>query len=257
MLRLTFLLRRKPELSLAAFQDYWLNQHAPLVASHSTHLNIARYVQTHTLNDATNEALAKARGDHMEPPYDGVADLWWPSMAALLAANATPEGQAAGAALLEDEAKFIDLPASPLWLSCEYPQVNPTPENIIAHPRSNIIKIYYPLRHQKSLSDTDARAWWLQQHGPVIRSHAPASGILRYIQVHRIEHPFEAALRESRGTNVEPYLGHAEVWVERGRGVTPESRAAAAAAVEDESRFIDFARSAIWIAKEHVIINRH
>jgi hypothetical protein len=37
---------------------------------------------------------------------------------------------------------------------------------------------------------------------------------------------------------------------------TPDSRAAGRAAIEDEKRFIDFARSAIWIGKEHVIIDR-
>jgi hypothetical protein len=40
-------------------------------------------------------------------------------------------GREAGAALLEDEAHFIDLPHSPLWLAYEYPQVNPTPETVV------------------------------------------------------------------------------------------------------------------------------
>ena len=33
MIRITFLLRKKADLSLDAFQDYWLNEHGPLVAS--------------------------------------------------------------------------------------------------------------------------------------------------------------------------------------------------------------------------------
>ena len=36
-------------------------------------------------------------------------------------------GQAPGPELPEDETKFIDLPNSPLWLTYEYPQVNPIP----------------------------------------------------------------------------------------------------------------------------------
>ncbi len=90
----------------------------------------------------------------------------------------------------------------------------------------------------------------------MIRSHAEASGLLRYLQVHRIDHPFEAALREARGTEVEPYLGHAEVWMERNRARTPESKIAYNAAVEDEHNFIDFERSTTFAAKEHVIIDR-
>ena len=33
VIRITFLLRRKADLSLEAFRDYWLNEHGPLVAS--------------------------------------------------------------------------------------------------------------------------------------------------------------------------------------------------------------------------------
>ncbi len=51
--------------------------------------------------------------------YDGIAELWWDSFADLEAATASPEGQTAGLALLEDERKFIDLSCSPLWFSEE------------------------------------------------------------------------------------------------------------------------------------------
>jgi len=250
------MLRRKPELSLEEFQDTWLHEHGPLVASHASNLNILRYVQVHTLDDPINEAMNRGRGGKMEAPYDGVAELWWENEEALLASGATSIGQAASMALLEDEARFIDLQNSPLWLNCEYPQVNPTPENLVAETKSNVIKIHFPLRHLTSIDETEVRQYWLRNHGPLIRSHAPASGLLRYIQVHRIEHPIEAALREARGTQVEPYLGHAEVWTRRDRVQTPESKIANRAAIEDESKFIDFERSVIFAAKEHVVIDR-
>src|SRR5690349_13263560 len=34
MIRLTYVLRRRPGMSLAEFQDYWRNTHGPLVARH-------------------------------------------------------------------------------------------------------------------------------------------------------------------------------------------------------------------------------
>jgi hypothetical protein len=52
--------------------------------------------------------------------YDGVAELWWDSIDDALA-NPTPERQAAGLELLEDERKFIDLSRSPLWFGQERP----------------------------------------------------------------------------------------------------------------------------------------
>jgi hypothetical protein len=227
-----------------------------LVASFAQHLNILRYVQVHTLIDPMNDAMAKARGG-MEPVYDGVAELWWDSVEALAAATATDEGQAAAAALLEDEAKCLDLPNSPLWLTHEYPQVNPTPENIVAKPRSRIVKLYFPLRFKGDIPADDARLYWRTAHGPLIRSQASALGILRYMQVHRFETDLEAALTEPRGTIVEPFDGHAEVWMDRGVPRSgPETEAGGRRAVEDESKFIDFARSSMWIGKEHVIIDR-
>ena len=123
MIRHIFLLRRKAELSNDAFYQYWLNEHGPLVASFANHLNAVRYVQVHTLDDPANAAMAEARGG-MEPPYDGVAELWFENREAIVDAFSSDAGRHAGAALLEDEAKFIDLANSPLWLAHDFPQVN-------------------------------------------------------------------------------------------------------------------------------------
>ena len=258
MIRLIYVLRRKPELSLEEFQEYWRETHGPLVASHAGHLDILRYVQVPTLDDPVNEQLPGARGT-MEPPYDGVAELWWETPEALATAFATAEGQAAGAELLEDERRFIDLGASPMWLAHDYPQINPTPEDLVAGEYNSVVKLYYPLRHLQSLSLVAAQEYWRTAHGPLIRSIAPAARIRRYIQVHRYESEIEATLRESRGTRVEAYTGHAELWFDRAdlrAPPTPERARGGELAIADESKFIDFSRSAMWIAKERVFIDR-
>lgn len=117
MLKLTFCLRRKPGLSLAEFQDYWLNSHGPLVRRLQPALGMVRYVQLHRLDEELGLAMTKLRG--APAPYDGVAELWWESEEAFRASGRTPEGREAGRLLLEDEAKFIDLANSPLWLNRE------------------------------------------------------------------------------------------------------------------------------------------
>jgi uncharacterized protein (TIGR02118 family) len=256
MIRLVFLLRRKAGLSLAEFQQYWRDDHGPLVASHANHIGVLRYVQSHRLEDDANARMQQARGG-MEPAYDGVAELWWETQEALAEALESASGQAAAAALLEDERRFIDLPNSPLWLTHEYPQVNPTPEDLVARPKSGIVKLHFPLRFSAALDPEAARIYWRTNHGPLIRSHAPASGILRYVQVHRYDSPLEAALRQARGTRVPAYDGHAEVWFDRGVArSSPEATAAGRAAVADEAKFIDFKRSTMWIGKEHVFVDR-
>lgn len=255
MIRLTFALRRRPELSLEAFQEYWKTTHAPLVAAHAGALGIRRYVQVHTLEDPANAAMAKRRG-HMEEPFDGVAELWFDSLGALAAAGSTDAGSEAAGTLVEDEDRFIDLAASPLWLAVEHPQVNPTPETVVAHPSSSIVKLHYPLRCPDNWDEAQAQQYWYTQHGPLIRRHAQAMGIQRYVQVHRTPSGVEEAMRRVRGTEADPYMGHAELWFDRRDTVpTPERHAGSEAAVTDESHFIDFARSAIFFAKEHVIFD--
>ena len=117
MLKLTFCLRRLSPLSLTEFQDYWLNRHGPLVRSLQPALGMVRYVQLHRLPGDLADGMRRVRG--APEPYDGVAELWWESEETYRAARRNPAAREAGRELLEDEAKFIDLPRSPLWLSRE------------------------------------------------------------------------------------------------------------------------------------------
>jgi len=117
MIKLVFVLRRLPHLSRSDFQRYWREEHAPLVAGFQEALRIRRYVQLHTIETPLNEVLQSSR-DAPEA-FDGVAEIWWDSLDDLGAAFAEPAGQQAGAALLEDERKFIDLARSPLWIGRE------------------------------------------------------------------------------------------------------------------------------------------
>jgi uncharacterized protein (TIGR02118 family) len=113
MIKLTFCLVRLPHLTREAFQDYWLGTHAPLVASVAEVLQIRRYAQLHALPAEANLGVRAAR--EAPPEFDGVAELWFDSLEAVVANGQRPEAQAAGLLLLEDERRFIDLPKSPLW----------------------------------------------------------------------------------------------------------------------------------------------
>ena len=114
---MTFCLRRLPSLSLGEFQDYWLNKHGPLVRSLQPVLGMERYVQLHRLETDLDTGMRRVRG--APDPYDGVAELWWQSEESWRAAGRHPEAREANRRLLEDEAKFIDLGNSPLWLNAE------------------------------------------------------------------------------------------------------------------------------------------
>lgn len=118
MIKVTYALRRRSELSREDFQRYWRETHAPLVRERAGVLGIRRYVQAHTIATPLDDALRDSRGGSVEP-YDGVAELWWESVDELAASMSTPEGAQAARELLEDEANFIDLAASPIWVTSE------------------------------------------------------------------------------------------------------------------------------------------
>ena len=117
VIKLVFCLTRKDGMSREEFQRYWRESHAPLVASHAETLNIRRYHQLHTVDDAINDPIRASRGG--PPSYDGVAELWWRSEGTWRSASLNPMAREANRLLLEDEAKFIDLKNSPLWLNRE------------------------------------------------------------------------------------------------------------------------------------------
>jgi uncharacterized protein (TIGR02118 family) len=117
MLKLVYCLRRKPEMSVEDFQRYWRDVHAPLVAERAELLGIKRYVQAHTGMSEVN-AVLQARNGGSPEPYDGVAELWVESLAAL--ASEDPAVQQAAADLLADEGNFIDVANSPIWIAQEH-----------------------------------------------------------------------------------------------------------------------------------------
>jgi hypothetical protein len=117
VLKLTFCLRRLPTLTLAQFQDYWLNKHGPLVRRLQPALRMTRYVQVHRLDSDLAAGMQRVRG--APEPFDGIAELWWLNEETFRAAGRDPKAREAGRLLVEDEAKFIDLAKSPLWLNRE------------------------------------------------------------------------------------------------------------------------------------------
>ena len=117
MIKLVFVLRRRESLSREEFQRYWREDHAPLVAARAEAIGARRYVQVHTLETPLDGALREHRRGE---PYDGVAELWWDSVEALGAAFGTDAGRQAAAELLADEAEFIDLERSAIWLAEEH-----------------------------------------------------------------------------------------------------------------------------------------
>jgi uncharacterized protein (TIGR02118 family) len=115
VLQLVFCVNRRSDVDEAEFHRYWRDEHGPLVRSLQAALGVVRYVQAHRIDTPLNDLLRQSRDT--QPPYDGVAQLWWESHDHFVACLATPESQAAAATLLEDERRFIDLGSCAIFLA--------------------------------------------------------------------------------------------------------------------------------------------
>lgn len=101
-------------------------------------------------------------------------------------------------------------------------------------------------------------ARWHDVHGPLVRSHAAALGIRRYVQVHTLPASTFAPIAAVRGAPV-AYDGVAELWFDsleamRAAAATPEGRRAGRALLEDEREFIALEASPLWLGEPRQLI---
>lgn len=119
MVKLTFCLRRRPDLSPEEFYRYWRDEHGPLVRDRATLLGVRKYQQVHTLTEPELHGALQRRNGGAPEPFDGIAEVWVDDVDTFRNGTGTPEAAQAARDLLEDEARFIDLPNSPMWLGEE------------------------------------------------------------------------------------------------------------------------------------------
>lgn len=122
-----------------------------------------------------------------------------------------------------------------------------------------MIKLVYGIRRRADMSEEEFHRYWLEDHGPLVKSVAKDIGAIRYVQSHTVAPELNAAFREGRGLD-EPYDGITEVWYEsleamRGDRDDPARQEAGRKLAEDEAKFIDFAGSRVFMTEEHEIFD--
>src|SRR5215470_1082151 len=91
MIKLVYCISKKPGLTDEAFFSYWKDVHGAIGGRIP---GLRKLVQSRRLN---------IPGDKYQPDYDGMAELWFDDVDALLRARQSPEWQASHA----DEANFV------------------------------------------------------------------------------------------------------------------------------------------------------
>ena len=120
-----------------------------------------------------------------------------------------------------------------------------------------MIKFVYCVRKLPSLSDEDFRDYWLNKHGPLVKSFAKTLKAKKYVQSHTIDTPLNGIAREPRSSK-KAYDGITEVWWETHDDLmavvqTPEGQQALGALVADEARFCDLPNCSVFLTEEHTI----
>ena len=92
MVKLVFLMPRRPDMSFDEFSRYWRETHAPIGEAMP---GVRRYVQNHSRVALDGSSLT----------FDGFAEMWFDDMESMGLALASPESQAA----LADSENFLDV----------------------------------------------------------------------------------------------------------------------------------------------------
>ena len=122
-----------------------------------------------------------------------------------------------------------------------------------------MIKLVYILRRREDVAPNDFHSYWLEKHGPLVRSFAKALRARKYVQSHTVAPALGAQIAATRGMP-DGFDGITEVWWDSIDDLnagfnTPEGQQAGRALLEDESKFIDFKRSYIFLTEEHLIFD--
>lgn len=117
MIKMVVEVWKKPEMTDEQFRERWLVEHGALVRKHAKAMGFVRYIQSHKRHSPEIDAFGEGRG--WKRPPDGLTEVWWESEESMQAAFATPEGQAASAALQADEEQFIYPPKISAFLADE------------------------------------------------------------------------------------------------------------------------------------------
>lgn len=221
MIKAIYFIKRKPGMTLEAFREYWLKDHAALVLKVP---GLVKYVQSHTMDSGYRKH---------EPIYDGIAELWYENLDDMRKTADTPISRDT----LADNEKFLDMSKFAFILTKERVQK----ENPVEPGAPKMVAF---LKKRPDLSVEAFQNHWNTVHGKLGRA---VPGARRYVQCHPV-------LTSYANGRTPLWDGIAEVWFDsddamRSNADTPQFKAVLA----DEPNFLDGAAKFI-LTTEHIIL---
>jgi uncharacterized protein (TIGR02118 family) len=215
-------LKRKPGMSVEAFQQYWRTTHAELVKKVP---ELRKYVQCHTLLSGYRKG---------EPVYDGVAELWYDNTDTMRRIADLAESRVA----LADDENFLDMSKMTFILTQEHGQKE-GPTN------SSMVKLVEFVSRRPGMEVEAFQEYWRTVHGPLA---AKIPMIRHYVQCH-------TRLSAYRAGRQPLYDGVAEVWFDSTEAMRQSEKTPEYAVVRaDEPNFIDGSKLRFIITKEYEML---
>jgi uncharacterized protein (TIGR02118 family) len=150
------LVKRRADLTLAQFKDYWLTRHA----LHERHAMATTPLQKVVASIATGEVALGGT----EPPFDGMVALYFRSFED---ATATLSGPGT-AAMREDAKSFVDPRTSPQIFADEY-LVSEKEDASGTIRRPGELKTIRTISRRRDLTHAQFKDYWLNQHSRLKR----------------------------------------------------------------------------------------
>ncbi len=101
--KILLFMKRRPGMSMEAFQDYYENHHAPLCAKYAS--GVSRYIRRFLTPHPNPET-----GERGELPYDVITELWFEDEATFRGTVEYLSTSIMPAEVVEDEKRLFDRP---------------------------------------------------------------------------------------------------------------------------------------------------
>lgn len=221
MVKMVIFFKRKPGMSVEAFQQHWRTTHAGIIVALP---GIRRYVQNHVLRSAYRKG---------EPAFDAVAESSFDDTQAMKSLAKSPEY----AKVLADEPNFIDRPTMGSIITDEY---------VIKDGSAPVdgVKSIDFVTHKPGMAIDAFFKYWREDHG---RLCAAAQAMRRYVQNHTRRSIYDSGKTPA-------YDGAAMTWFDsmdalRAAAITPEFERLRA----DVENFVAGDRSQFVLTREQII----
>jgi uncharacterized protein (TIGR02118 family) len=120
-----------------------------------------------------------------------------------------------------------------------------------------MIKMVCEVWKKPDMTQAQFEKRWLVEHGKLVKQHAKAMGMIRYVQSHKIPSESIDEFGKGRGWK-EPFDGLTEIWWESVESMekafsSPEGQEASKILQQDEEQFIDTKKISAFLSEEKVI----